>query len=109
VAGARNGLFACPICGSPLARQNQTFSCVNSHTFDIAREGYMNLLLAQHRHSRDRGYSREMIAGRSDFFAARYYRRLADGIADAILSYLPGSTEQVVLDAGCARATTCAS
>jgi 23S rRNA (guanine745-N1)-methyltransferase len=42
-----------------------------------------------------------MIAGRRDFFAAGYYRPLADGIADAILSYLPGSAEQVVLDAGC--------
>jgi 23S rRNA (guanine745-N1)-methyltransferase len=98
---ARSGAFACPVCGSPLTRQGQTLSCVNSHTFDIAREGYVNLLLAQQRHSRDPGYSKEMIAGRRDFFAAGYYRPLADGIADAILSYLPGSAEQVVLDAGC--------
>jgi 23S rRNA (guanine745-N1)-methyltransferase len=42
-----------------------------------------------------------MIAGRRDFFAAGYYRPLADGIADAILFYLRGSAEQVVLDAGC--------
>jgi 23S rRNA (guanine745-N1)-methyltransferase len=101
VEEGRSRLLGCPVCGSPLTPQNQAFTCINSHTFDIAREGYVNLLLAQHRNSRDPGHSKEMIAGRREFLAAGHYRPLADGISDAILSYLPGSAEQAVLDAGC--------
>lgn len=94
-------MFACPVCGEPLARDDGTFRCVEGHAFDVAREGYVNLLLPQHRHSRDPGYSREMIAGRRGFFDAGHYQRLADGVADEIMSYLPGRAGQVVVDAGC--------
>jgi 23S rRNA (guanine745-N1)-methyltransferase len=97
----RGVLFACPVCGGPLARDGRTFRCVEGHVFDIAREGYVNLLLPQHRHSKDPGYSREMIAGRRDFFDAGHYQRLADGVAEVVISYLPGRAERVVLDAGC--------
>jgi len=94
-------LFACPVCAAPLARDDRAFRCVEGHAFDIAREGYVNLLLPQHRHSKDPGYGKEMIAGRRDFFDAGHYRLLADGVADALISYLPERAEPVILDAGC--------
>ncbi|MGH3905207.1 MAG: putative RNA methyltransferase, partial [Pseudonocardiaceae bacterium] len=94
-------VFGCPVCDEPLARDDRTFRCVNGHVFDVAREGYVNLLLPQHRHSKDPGYSKEMIAGRRDFFDAGHYQILADGVAEAIGSYLPGHAERVVVDAGC--------
>lgn len=94
-------VFGCPVCDEPLARDDRTFRCVNGHVFDVAREGYVNLLLPQQRHSKDPGYSKEMIAGRRDFFDAGHYQILADGIAEAIISYLPGDAERVVVDAGC--------
>ncbi|MGH3621088.1 MAG: putative RNA methyltransferase [Sciscionella sp.] len=94
-------VFACPVCGESLAGDGQTVRCVEEHVFDIAREGYVNLLLPQHRHSKDPGYSKEMIAGRRDFFDAGHYQLLADGVANVITSYLPERTERVVLDAGC--------
>lgn len=65
------------------------------------REGYVNLLLAQHRHSKDPGYSKEMIAGRRGFFDAGHYQQLADDVAHVIATYLPESGERVVVDAGC--------
>ena len=94
-------VFACPVCGEPLPRVGRAFRCVNAHAFDVAREGYVNLLLPQHRHSKDPGYSKEMIAGRRDFFGAGHYQPLADGVADVIMSYLPDRDGRVVLDAGC--------
>lgn len=94
-------VFACPVCGEALPRTDRTFRCVNAHTFDVAKEGYVNLLLAQHRRSKDPGYSKEMIAARRDFFDAGHYQPLADGVADAIISYLPDAAEGVILDAGC--------
>jgi 23S rRNA (guanine745-N1)-methyltransferase len=75
--------------------------CVDGHSFDRAREGYVNLLLAQHRHSKDPGYGRDMIAARRDFFEAGHYQALADDLARLQADELPGDPGQVVLDAGC--------
>lgn len=95
-------VFSCPVCGEPLPRADHTYRCVNGHPFDIAREGYINLLLPQHRRSKDPGYSKEMIAGRRDFFDAGHYEPLADGIAELIRTYLPvGAGDRMVVDAGC--------
>ncbi len=94
-------VFACPVCWDPLHAGRSAYACVNNHLFDAAREGYVNLLLAQHRRSKDPGYSKEMIAGRRDFFDAGHYEQLADGIAGRVLSYLPDRTDPVVVDAGC--------
>jgi len=92
-------IFSCPVCGAALPRAGDSYRCSNAHPFDIAREGYVNLLLPQHRRSKDPGYSKEMIAGRRDFFDAGHYEPLADAIAEQVLRYLPdGGT---VLDAGC--------
>lgn len=93
-------MLACPVCGLPLNRQEASFTCDNGHVFDIAREGYVNLLLAQHRHSKDPGYNKEMIAARRDFFDRGHYERLADDLAAIISGYLPAAPA-VVLDAGC--------
>ncbi|MGH3755814.1 MAG: putative RNA methyltransferase [Pseudonocardiaceae bacterium] len=94
-------VFRCPVCEEPLSRADRSLRCVNSHIFDVAREGYVNLLLAQHRRSKDPGYSREMIAGRRDFFDTGHYHALADGVADVIATYLPPRPGTVVVDAGC--------
>jgi 23S rRNA (guanine745-N1)-methyltransferase len=98
---AGEAIFACPVCGEPLPGGGRTFRCVNGHTFDVAREGYVNLLLAQHRHSADPGYSKGMIAGRRTFLEAGHYEALADGIAELIISHLPDVPARVVVDAGC--------
>lgn len=95
-------VFSCPVCGEPLPRADRSYRCINGHPFDIAREGYINLLLSQHRRSKDPGYSKEMIAGRRDFFDAGHYEPLADGIAELVRSYLPaGEGERIVVDVGC--------
>jgi 23S rRNA (guanine745-N1)-methyltransferase len=101
IESARPPVFRCPVCEEPLPRQERSFRCSNGHVFDVAREGYANLLLAQHRHSKDPGYSKEMIAGRRDFFDAGHYEPLADGVAGIITSYLPETGESLVVDAGC--------
>lgn len=98
---ASGAVLACPVCGLPLNRHEATFTCANRHVFDVAREGYVNLLLAQHRHSKDPGYNREMIAARRDFFDRGHYQQLADEMAAIIGGYLPEQGHSVVLDAGC--------
>ncbi|WP_125778344.1 putative RNA methyltransferase [Antribacter gilvus] len=93
-------VFRCPACEEPLPRQGPGYRCSEGHAYDVAKEGYVNLLLAQHRSSKDPGYSKEMIAGRRDFFDAGHYEPLADGVAEVVAGYLPEGSA-TVLDAGC--------
>lgn len=94
-------LLACPACAEPLELSASRFTCANSHLFDVSREGYVNLLLPQHRRSTDPGYSKAMIAGRRDFFDAGHYEPLADEVARVLSQYLPVTGRCVVVDAGC--------
>jgi 23S rRNA (guanine745-N1)-methyltransferase len=93
-------VFACPVCGEPLSEGARPIRCDNGHSYDRAREGYVNLLLANQRRSREPGYSKEMMDGRRRFFDSGYYEPLADGVARLVTSYLPAG-RSVVLDAGC--------
>ena len=63
LAPARN--IACPIDGLPLDTGAAPWRCPQGHSYDMAREGYANLLLVQHKASKDPGDSREMVAARS--------------------------------------------
>ncbi len=94
-------IFTCPVCDEPLARAGPTYRCGRGHAYDIAREGYVNLLSPAHRHAKEPGYSRDMIAARRDFFAGGAYQPLADELARLVLRHLPDGAAPVVLDAGC--------
>lgn len=44
VLGAAAGLLACPHCGDELGLQPTVARCERGHSFDVARQGYLNLL-----------------------------------------------------------------
>ena len=37
-------VLICPVCGKPLKKTEKSFICEKGHVFDIAKEGYVNLL-----------------------------------------------------------------
>ena len=37
----------CPVCGMPLRKYDRSYVCENRHGFDVARQGYVNLLTVQ--------------------------------------------------------------
>ncbi|STK72885.1 ribosomal RNA large subunit methyltransferase A [Escherichia coli] len=49
--------FSCPLCHQPLSREKNSYICPQRHQFDMAKEGYVNLLPVQHKRSRDPGDS----------------------------------------------------
>ena len=67
--------YKCPNCGLELLQQQaaRSFSCENNHNFDLAKEGYLNLHLAQHKRSRNPGDSDEMIRSRQRFLNTGHY------------------------------------
>ena len=90
-------LFLCPVCGAPLAAEGKSYFCKNRHCFDIARDGYINLLRGGA--GGEHGDNRDMIRARRDFLAAGYYAHLEDALATYALTHLPEGG--VLLDAGC--------
>ena len=65
----------CPICGSKLNTLNKSLVCAGHHCFDIARQGYVNLLTVQQKHSLHPGDTRAQVLSRRAFLEAGYYAR----------------------------------
>lgn len=93
-------LFKCPVCNHALKRENNAYICDNRHTYDIAKEGYVNLLLAQHKRSKNPGDCDEMIRSRQSFLNKGYYKILSDTLTSYI-STMPQHLNQNILDVGC--------
>lgn len=87
----------CPICRSPLTASEQAWCCENRHSFDRARQGYVNLLTVDKKHSLHPGDTKEMVAARKAFLDAGYYQP----VADTVCALLQTATPQTILDAGC--------
>ena len=92
-------LFCCPICGEGLRREPGRYACPGGHSFDLAREGYVNLLPANRQHSKEPGDDREMAAARSRFLEGGWYAPLREALCALVEKYAP--EEPALLDAGC--------
>ena len=93
--------LACPLDGTPLHSHGSTWRCASGHNFDIASQGYTNLLPVQHKRSRDPGDSKEMVAARRRFLTAGFYQPLAAAVSRTVLADLPAGATSSCLDAGC--------
>ncbi len=94
-----NTLFCCPVCGGRLFRETGGYRCGKGHSFDLAREGYVNLLPANRRHSAFPGDDREMVAARTRFLDGGWYEPLRKCLC-ALTDEAPGEAP-ALLDAGC--------
>ena len=92
-------LFRCPVCGAPLDREPTRYCCPKGHSFDRAAAGYVHLLPANKRHSKDPGDDKGMAAARTRFLSGDYYAPLRDALSELALTYAPQNV--TVLDAGC--------
>ena len=62
----------CPICGKELNQQEKAFVCPDRHSFDVARQGYVNLLVVQQKHSLTPGDTREQVLARRRKIRQKY-------------------------------------
>ena len=88
----------CPICHEELNKQDRSYVCPNGHSFDIARQGYVNLLTVQQKHSLNPGDTREQVLSRRAFLEAGYYAPIAKALIDTASEL--GATGPI-LDIGC--------
>ena len=69
----------CPVCATPMASRDNALRCARGHSYDIARQGYINL---------DAGGGRPrqadtvaMIAARENFLGQGHYAPIADAVS----------------------------
>lgn len=85
----------CPICHLPLEHTGKTFKCKNGHTFDQARQGYVNLSRKQ----KASGDNAEMVAARTRFLEEGPYDFMRQDVNKRIEAIHP----QTYLDLGCGQ------
>ena len=89
--------WRCPVCGETLAPKDRQLVCSGGHSFDVAKQGYVNLLRTgngQKRHGDDAA----MVQSRREFLEKGFYAPIRDAIVRATE---PFAAEGLMLDAGC--------
>ena len=89
----RSNILICPVCRQVLKPIGSSYVCDQRHCFDIARKGYVNLLLKGGEHGDDRS----MLTARRDFLSAGYYLPFAQELCRAVSKH----RHNTVLDMGC--------
>lgn len=90
-------MLICPLCQSPLQPTQSGVACDNRHSFDRARQGYLNLLPVQHKASRAPGDNAAMVQARREFLSAGHYQP----VADFLCQHAAASQAASWLDIGC--------
>ena len=91
-------MLCCPICGQLLTKEERAWRCEKGHSFDVARQGYVNLLPVQNKHSAQPGDTKEQVLARRSFLEGGFYTPIVEALC--ALAKKHGCTGPV-LDAGC--------
>lgn len=86
--------FLCPVCRSKLFALPSQMRCLKGHSFDIAKRGYVNLLL-DNAHNKRHGDDKLMVDSRTKFLNKGYYEPLRKAVCEVI------GIGCKVLDSGC--------
>ncbi len=76
--------LACTVrdCGLAVERRGRTWTCARGHAYDIAREGYVNLLQPQDRRSLEAGDAKAAVDARARLLDAGLGRALLDAFVE---------------------------
>lgn len=88
-------MLICPVCGDKLIKNERTYMCEKNHSFDMAKEGYVNLLTGKHKAGELIGDNRDMARARRAFLEKGYY----DFLADELCKYI--NENDKLLDISC--------
>lgn len=91
--------YLCPLCQQALVLTDKTYRCENNHSFDQAKQGYVNLLPVQFKHSKAPGDNKAMVDARRAFLDKGFYQPLVEKMLALYQEYADISAP--ILDAGC--------
>ena len=84
----------CPVCGQELKQTDRRVCCAQNHSFDYARQGYLNLAL---RTKAGAGDEKRMVKARTDFLHTGAYGFLRDTLCE----WIRQEHAEVLADLGC--------
>ncbi len=95
--------LVCPVCAAPLSSNEKTYACPNNHSFDKAKQGYVNLLLVNQKSRAEPGDNKEMVQNRLAFLKQGYYQTITHKINHAVSKILESHTKShlEIADIGC--------
>ena len=76
-------VLACPHCAQSLSLDSGTARCSAGHAFDVARQGYLNLLT---RPAPNPGDTADMVAARTDFLASGNYEPIRRALVESVVA-----------------------
>ena len=88
----------CPLCGGVLTKNDRAWQCENRHSFDIARQGYVNLLPVQNKRSLQPGDTKEQVVSRRAFLDGGFYAPIRDALCRLAADH---GCAGPILDIGC--------
>ena len=86
----------CPICHLSLEWEGKSCRCGRGHSFDVARQGYVNLLPVQQKRSLHPGDTREQVLSRRAFLETGAYMPIVEAVKAAAVGH-----SGPILDVGC--------
>ena len=89
-------MLICPKCKKTLIKDNHSYKCEAGHSYDIAKSGYINLLISRS----GSGDCKEMVDARNSFLPKGYYDIIPDKILEILSNYNIRKNEYI-LDGGC--------
>ena len=90
--------LACPQCAAELTMAESSLRCPHAHTFDVARQGYVNLLSGKA--SGARGDTAAMVAARVRFLGGGHFAPIVRAVAAAAQRALADRPDGCVVDIG---------
>ncbi len=75
-----DGLLACPVCHGDLDRAGRAWRCAENHSFDVARQGYVNLAAR----GAAAGDDAAMVEARAEFLAGGWFDPLTAALTEAV-------------------------
>ena len=87
--------FACPICQENLTLVETSLKCINRHSFDIAKFGYVNLA-PQIKQSAN--YDKKNFQNRQQILESGFYQVILEVVSDLLSN---SKSSKTILDIGC--------
>lgn len=88
----------CPICGETLTKVEKSYRCENRHSFDIARQGHVNLLPVQNKRSLNPGDTAQQVVSRREFLDGGFYAPIREALCALAKDH---GCAGPILDIGC--------
>ncbi len=91
--------FICPVCKHKLNKSESQYVCTQGHSFDVSKDGYVNLLMSQQSSAKRHGDDKLMVRSRRDFLEKGFYKSLSNKLCETVKNYV--NPHSVIVDVGC--------